>query len=87
MAAPYLYFSFYTKIVLSIRSDLLNFCEAGTAPSLHSFSSTAYLVLAIAYFFAQNGFVSPLQLKQEQPPIRLLGAAPVFLSLFNCYFS
>lgn len=61
MAAPYFYFSFYLKkIALSIRSDLLNFCEAAAAPSLHSFSSTAYLVLAIAYFFAQNGFASPL---------------------------
>ncbi len=29
MAAPYLYFSFYLKkIALSIRSDLMNFCEA-----------------------------------------------------------
>ncbi len=79
MAAPYLYFSFYTKIVLSIRSDLMNFSEAGTSPSLHSFSSTAYLVLAIAYFFAQNGFVSLLT---RTAPNQIIGGCSCFSITF-----
>ncbi|MBR8645053.1 hypothetical protein KEH51_14640 [[Brevibacterium] frigoritolerans] len=84
MAAPYLFF-IKTTIPLSIRSDLLNFCEAGTAPSLHSFSSTAYLVLAIAYFLPKT--VSfPLQLIQERPQLDYWGLFLLFYHFLTVTF-
>lgn len=71
MAAPYLYF-IKTTIPLSIRFDLLNFCEAGTAPSLHSFSSIAYLCFGYCLFFCPKWFFPP-SIDTRTAPNQIIG--------------